>query len=91
VTEPRKSQRAVAGPVVSEQSPHADAEALVVSQSSLEESGSAGAVFPGQDLSKGDARVVVDGDVDILPARPRVRRLISPWMRAPTALKRPSF
>ena len=47
-----------------------DAEAVVVGESGLEEAGGASLLLVGHDLGEGDAGVVVDGDMDELPAEP---------------------
>src|SRR5262249_54082499 len=49
---------------------HLEAEAFVIGQSGLEEGVGAALLLVGHDLGEGDARVVVDGDMDELPAEP---------------------
>jgi hypothetical protein len=58
----------VAGAVVGKQAAYGDAKASVVSQSGGQEGGSRVAFLVGQNLGEGDARVIVDGDVEVLPA-----------------------
>ena len=60
--------RAVARAVVGQQTTDADAERAVVTDRSVEESDGGVAAFMGQDLREGEAGVVVDGDVNELPA-----------------------
>ena len=60
--------RAVARAVVGQQTTDADAERAVVSDRGVEESDGGVAAFSGQDLREGEAGVVVDGDVNELPA-----------------------
>ncbi|AJP72611.1 hypothetical protein TS85_13770 [Sphingomonas hengshuiensis] len=47
--------------------------------------------FVGEYLAEGDARGVVDADMDELPADPRLLDCRSPVIRWPTRSKRPSF
>ena len=58
----------VAGTVVGHDAFDGDAEALVVSDGGLEEGRGADGLFVGLDLGDGDAGMVVDTDVDELPA-----------------------
>src|SRR3954470_20039091 len=58
----------IAGAVIGEETADGDAELGVVAESGEQEGGSGKAFFIGQDLGKGDAGVVVDGDMDVLPA-----------------------
>ena len=60
--------RAIARAVVGQQTTNVDAEGAVVSDRSMEESHGGVAAFIGQDLREGEAGVVVDGDVNELPA-----------------------
>src|SRR5947209_1773387 len=60
----------IAGAVVGHHPFDPDAEAFVVGQSGFEEDGGAALLLVGHDLGEGDARVVIDGDMDKLPAEP---------------------
>jgi hypothetical protein len=60
---------AVAGAVIGEEALDGDAEAVEVSQSGVEKAQSARGRLVWPDLSKGEAGVVVDGDMDVLVAR----------------------
>src|ERR1700692_4097164 len=60
----------VAGAVVGHDAFDLDAEAVVVGEGGLEEAGGASLLLVGHDLGEGDAGVVVDGDMDELPAEP---------------------
>src|SRR5690606_7115222 len=59
---------AIAGAVVGHDAGDGDAEAAVVGDGGLEEGNGALLLLVGQDLREGDARGVVDADVDELPA-----------------------
>ena len=59
---------AITGAVVGEQASDADAQRALVGLDEEEELGSGRAAFIGQDLGEGDAGMVVDGEVDELPA-----------------------
>src|SRR6185295_14549744 len=72
--ESAEGKRFVAGAVVGHHPLNLDAEAFVVGQSGLEEGGSTAFLLIGHDLGEGDARVVVDGDMDELPAEPFAAR-----------------
>ena len=63
-----EGERAVGCAVVCEQGLDVDAEPGVVGQSRMEEVQHRGACFIGIDGRKGDAAMVVDGDMDILGA-----------------------
>jgi hypothetical protein len=65
---PGKDAGAVARAVVGHHAQHADAEAGVVGERSLQEGDGALLALVGQDLGEGDARGVVEADVDELPA-----------------------
>ena len=58
----------VAGSVVGHDPLDGDAEAFVVGDGGLEEGDGADGFLVGQDLGEGDPGVVVDGDMDELPA-----------------------
>ena len=60
--------RAIARAIVGQQTTNVDAEGAVVSDRSMEESHGGVAAFIRQDLREGEAGVVVDGDVNELPA-----------------------
>ena len=66
--------RAIARAIVGEQATDADAERAVVSDRGVQESHRGVAAFIGQDLGKGEAGVVVDGDGNELPAAPGLAR-----------------
>ena len=70
-----------------------DAEALIVGDGGLEEGDRALLLLVGQDLGEGEARGVVDADVDEFPAGAAATcsAVRSPVMRWPTRSKRPSF
>src|SRR5688572_17478606 len=68
--EPAEGKRFVAGAVVGHHAPDLDAEAFVVGQGSLEEGVGAALFLIGHDLGEGNARVVVDSDMNELPAEP---------------------
>jgi hypothetical protein len=70
LAEPAEGKRFVAGAVVGHHPLDLDAEAFVVGQSSLEEGVGTAFLLVGHDLGEGDARVIVDGDMDKLPAEP---------------------
>ena len=59
---------AVAGAVVGEDPLDLDAVSVVVGDGATEEAGSGRGFLVGEDLGVGEAAVVVDGDVDVLPA-----------------------
>ena len=59
---------AVTGTIVGEQASDADAKRAIVGVGEEKELGSGKAALIGQDLGEGDAGMVVDGDVDELPA-----------------------
>ena len=59
---------AIAGTVIGEHAGDGDAEAGIVIDGSLQEGGSRGSFLVGQDLREGDAGVVVDSDMNVLPA-----------------------
>jgi hypothetical protein len=69
-----------------------DAEAGVVGHGRLEESDRTLLLFVEHDLCERDARGIIDGDMDILPAHATAVGLavLSPVMRWPTRSKRPS-
>src|ERR1700676_663904 len=66
--EPTESEGFVAGAVVGHDALDLDAEAVIVGERSFEEGRSAALSLAGHHLGEGDARVVVDGDMDELPA-----------------------
>src|SRR5581483_11841275 len=68
----------IAGAVVGHYAGHDDAEAGVVGDRCLQEGDGAFLLLIGQDLAEGDARGVVDADMDELPTRP-------PLLAAPLA------
>ena len=68
LAEAAKVAEAIAGAVVGEHMGDGDAETGVIIDGSLQESGGRRGFLIGQDLGEGDAGVVVDGDVHILPA-----------------------
>src|SRR5947209_19206095 len=68
LAQPAEGKRFVAGAVVGHHSHDLDAEALVVGQSGYEVGGGTALPLVGHDLGEGDARVVVDGHMDELPA-----------------------
>ena len=62
---------AIAGAVVGIEALWLDAEFLEKSERSVEEGDGAASGLIGQELSEGDAGMIVDGDMEILPAGPR--------------------
>src|SRR5882724_4330022 len=70
LAEPAEGNRSVAGAVVGHHSLDLDAEAFIVRQSGFEEGGGTALPLVGHDLGEGDARVVVDSNMDELPAEP---------------------
>jgi hypothetical protein len=64
----RVDRRAVGGAVVGEDAFDVDAVAAVVGDGALEEADRGGGFLVCEDLGVGEAAVVVDGDVDVLPA-----------------------
>ena len=54
--------------IIGEQAADANAQAGVISQGGMEESDGRSSGAVGQDLGKGDAGMIVDGDVEALPA-----------------------
>jgi hypothetical protein len=66
--EATKGVRLIAGAVVGEHGADADAELSIPGECGLEESGGRGSLFVGQDVGEGDAGVIVDGDMHVLPA-----------------------
>src|SRR5829696_4528399 len=76
-----ESKRFVAGAVVGHHALGLDAEAFVIGESGFQEASGAALLLVGHDFSEGDARVVVDGDMDELPAEalaPRSAVALSP-------------
>src|ERR1700739_4121080 len=69
LAEPAEGEGLIAGAVVGHDALDLDAEAFVVGESCLEEGGGAASPLAVHHLGKGDARSIVDGDVDELPAR----------------------
>jgi len=63
-----ESVRAITVAVVGEQAADGDAEGSIVSHGSPEESNSGSSGESGQDLGKGNAGMVIDGDVEVLPS-----------------------
>src|SRR5271156_4097694 len=70
LAQPAEGEGPVAGAVVGHDALDLDSEAIVVGESGLEEAGGASLLLVGHDLGEGDAGVVVDGDMDELPAEP---------------------
>ena len=68
VTETAKDAGAITGAVVGKQAADGDAEAGIVIDGSLQKSGSGRGLLIGQNLREGDTRMVINGDVDILPS-----------------------
>jgi hypothetical protein len=69
-----------------------DAEACVVGERGLQEDGCATLLLGGHDLGEHDARVIVDGDMDILPAGTWIAAILPlPVTLWPAREKRPSF
>jgi hypothetical protein len=68
VTEAAKDAGAVTGAVVGEQAANGNAEAGVVGDGSMEKGSRGRGFLVRQDLREGDAGVVIDGDMDILPS-----------------------
>jgi hypothetical protein len=62
-----ESKRFVAGTVVGHHSFDLDAETFIIGESGLQKASGAALLLVGHDFSEGDARVVVDGDMDELP------------------------
>ena len=60
-------KRPVAGSIVGHHALHFDAEFFVVGNHFLEKCNRAALLLAGHDLREGDARVIVDGDVNVLP------------------------
>ena len=75
----REGEGFVARPIVSHHAGRRDPEALLIGDRRMEAGDGAGGLFVGVDAGHRDARCVVDGDMDILPAHP-----------APIALARPA-
>jgi hypothetical protein len=63
----------------------------VEGERALKEAGAGGAVLGGEQLGIGQPRVVVDRDVQVLPAGLRERWTPSARIRLPTVQKQPSF
>jgi len=63
-----KMAGAIAGTVIGEHAGDGDAESSIVVNGSLQEGGSRGSFLVGQDLREGNAGVVVDSDMHVLPA-----------------------
>src|SRR5580700_4270804 len=70
LAQPAEGEGLVAGAVVGHDALDFDAEAFVVGERRFEEGGGAALPLIGHDLGEGDAGVVVDGDMDELPAEP---------------------
>src|SRR5689334_7736941 len=68
LAEAAKAARAIAGTVIGEQAGDGDAEAGIVVDGGLQEGGGGRGLLIGKDLGEGDARVIVDGDMHVLPA-----------------------
>ena len=66
---PSQVRGAVAWPVVGQQAADGDAETVEIGDSLLQEGGGTRAVLSGQDLGEGDARVVVDGHMHVIPSQ----------------------
>lgn len=64
-----EGSRYVAGAVVGHDAGHGYAETLAIGDGCLEEGYSAPRLLAGLDLAEGDARCIVDADMDELPAR----------------------
>jgi hypothetical protein len=92
-----KREGLIATAGVGHHSGHGDAEACVIGDGGFEEPRGAVGSLVWQDLGEGDARSVIDAEVDQFQPEPspRARRLLwplrSPVMRCPTCSKRPSF
>jgi hypothetical protein len=95
----RVRDREVGAAVVGEDPLDGDAVAAVERERAAEEADSGGCFLVCEDLGVGEAAVVVDGDVDVLPAgRPAQLTLVaaslagrSPLIRCPTPAIRASF
>ena len=58
----------IRGAIIGDDAPDGDAKALVIGDRRFEMGDGARAFFIGMDLGEGDARGVIDADVDVLPA-----------------------
>ena len=66
---------AIAGAIIGHHARHGDAEAAVIGEGGMEEGGRAFLLLVGPDLAEGDARGIVDTDMDELPADTAAVRL----------------
>jgi hypothetical protein len=70
LAEPAEGEGLVAGTVVGHDALDPDAEALVIGERGLEEGGGTASPLAVHNLGEGDARSIVDGDMDELPTGP---------------------
>jgi hypothetical protein len=69
LTEAAEDEGLIAGAIIGEHLADGDAEAAVIGQGGGEEGSGRGRLLIGQDLGEGDAGVIVDGDMDEVPAQ----------------------